>query len=238
MSFYCRLSPNRNRHLFRTPQGPAQWYRILETGLLTLLLQGTLGLAQSGWANEPADQGSVLADAADASYRLAARDAVSVRVFGEPDLTKRQRLDGEGTIRMDLIGTITLAGLTIREAETRIERAFREQLFLRDPQVSLSIEAYAPRHISILGEVENPGRVELEEELNGMRLVDAISAVGGLNGIAKGDAVRLTRLGPDGQEVTVVINAEAIISGRPSNTDAQYLTLLPGDVLFVPERLF
>lgn len=174
----------------------------------------------------------------DSAYRLNARDVIEVKVFGEPELAKRQRLDSNGTIRMDLIGTVALAGMTVRESEEHLERLFREQRYLRDPQVSVQIEAYAPRHISILGEVKNPGRVEVEEELNGMRLVDAISAVGGLSGIAKGDAVRLTRIGLDGEEVTVVLNAEAIISGRPSDVAEEYRFLLPGDVLFVPERLF
>jgi polysaccharide export outer membrane protein len=172
------------------------------------------------------------------AYVLSKLDVVSVLVFGEKDLSKTQRIDGSGNIRMGLIGTVDIEGLTLREAELKLESAYTEQRFLRDPQVSLQVEEYAPQYISVLGQVTKPGRVQLENESNGIRLVDAISAVGGFSGIAKADAVRVTRAGADGSEETVIIDAEAIINGRPSDAPTHFLTLQPGDVVFVPERLF
>jgi polysaccharide export outer membrane protein len=165
-------------------------------------------------------------------------DAVSIQVFGEPDLSKEQRIDGEGNIRMGLIGTIGIAGLTLREAEAKMQQVYVEKRYLRDPQISIQVTEYAPRYVSVLGKVNKPGRVQLEQESNGIRLVDAISAVGGFSGIAKADAVRITRTGANGEETTVVIDAEALINGRNTDTPEEFESLLPGDVVFVPERLF
>ena len=195
-------------------------FRALCIGLLMTILPGT-------------GVGEISED-----YILSEKDVVSVQVFGEPDLSKEQRLDGSGNIRMGLIGTIDIAGLTLREAERKLEEAYQEQRFLRDPQISLQVKEYAPRYISVLGKVNSPGRVQLEDESNGMRLVDAISAVGGFSGIAKADAVRITRTAADGTETTQVIDAEAVVNGRDPDIPEAFLILLPGDVIFVPERLF
>lgn len=185
-----------------------------------------------------ATPGATAQPSTEASYSLRVMDVISVQVFGEPELTKTHRIDGSGVIRVGLIGTVEVAGLTLREAEERLEIAFVEQRFLRDPQVSIQIEAYAPRYISILGEVDEPGRVQLDQEAESMRLLDALSAVGGFSGVAKADAVRITRTRADGTEATVIIDAEALINGRSTEIPAGFDRLLPGDVLHVPERLF
>jgi polysaccharide export outer membrane protein len=187
----------------------------------------------------PIGMAQVLAGAVDQqAYTLVELDAVSVQVFGEPDLSKEQRIDGEGNIRMGLIGTIEIAGLTLREAEAKMEQVYVEKRYLRDPQISIQVEEYAPQYISVLGQVTKPGRVQLEKESNDIRLVDAISAVGGFSGIAKADAVRITRTSADGKETTVVIDAEALINGRNTDTPDEFESLQPGDVVFVPDRLF
>jgi len=172
------------------------------------------------------------------SYFLREMDTVSVQVYGEADLNKVQRIDGEGRIRVNLIGTVKIAGLTLREAEEHLQEAFIEKKFLRNPQVSVQVEKYAPYFISILGEVQKPGRVKLEEESNRIRLVDAISAVGGFKGIAKANAVRITRMAEDGSEINVIVDAESLINGEITDIPSDYLDLLPGDVVYVPERLF
>jgi polysaccharide export outer membrane protein len=172
------------------------------------------------------------------SYVLRKLDVVSIQVFGEPDLNKVQRIDGSGNIRMGLIGTVKIVGLTLREAESVLQQEYVSQRFLRDPQVSLQVDEYAAQYVSVLGQVEKPGRVQMEDESTGMRLVDAISAVGGFTGIAKGDAVRITRVNEDNTETTITVDAEALINGREASIPQTFLNLQPGDIVFVPERLF
>ena len=171
-------------------------------------------------------------------YVLRELDVVSVQIFGEPELSKDLRIDGSGSVRLGLIGTIQLAGLTLEQAEQRIGDSYVEERYLRDPQVTIEVREYAPLYVHVFGQVARPGRVQLENEDMGMPLLDLISAVGGFTGLAKADAVRITRTSASGSEVVVTVNAEALFNGRDAKIPAEFLTLQPGDVVFVPERLF
>jgi polysaccharide export outer membrane protein len=178
-------------------------------------------------------------DSSGLDYVLTEMDVVSVQVFGEPDLSSQaQRIDGSGRIRMGLIATIEVAGMTLREAEKRIEGAYVDGRYLRSPQVTIQVGNYAAKYISILGEVASPGRLQLEDESSTMRVVDAISAVGGFTGIAKSDAVRITRRDSSGKERTVVVDVDDLIDGKGREIPEDFHYLLPGDIVNVPERLF
>lgn len=206
------------------------FFRGAGTVALFLFAAGLAPVAGQGSAGEREEAGR--------SYVLRSMDVIEIQVFGEEELSRVQRIDGAGQIRMGLIGTMEIAGRTLREAENALERAYVEQRYLRDPQVSLSVQEYAPLFVSVLGEVQSPGRVELEAEAEGMRLVDAISAVGGFTGIAKGNAVRITRIGEDGEESTSTVDAAALINGDPSGVPPRFRKLKAGDVVYVPETLF
>lgn len=175
---------------------------------------------------------------ASPQYRLRAMDEITIQVFGEEELGKSVRIDGSGSIRMGLIGTVGLVGLTLGEAEDQLEKLYVEQRYLRDPQISIEVRAYAPLYVHVFGQVGKPGRIQLEGEDERMPLLDLISAVGGFTGLAKGDAVRITRIDANDKEVTVVVNAEALVNGRDAKIPDEFLTLQPGDVVYVPERLF
>lgn len=171
-------------------------------------------------------------------YVLSEMDAISVQVFGEPELTSFQRVDGNGQVRMGLIGTIRVSGMTLRQAELAIEKKYTEERYLRDPQVSIQVDEYATKYFVIFGEVGNPGQIALEDEATRMSLVDAISKAGGFTGIAKSDAVRITRTTSDGEERTVVVDVDDLINGNGRKIPTEFRYLLPGDVVNVPERLF
>jgi polysaccharide export outer membrane protein len=94
--------------------------------------------------------------AAPADYVLAPQDLVLLQVFRQPDLKVEQRVDASGQITVPLVGNMKIAGMTTREAEAQLAKAFIEGEFLRDPQVSLSIVEYAPRGVSVIGEVKQP----------------------------------------------------------------------------------
>lgn len=172
------------------------------------------------------------------SYALRELDLIAIQVYDEPDLSKEQRIDGSGAVRMGLIGTVELAGLTLEEAEDKLEQLYVAERYLRDPQISIEVRQYAPLYVHVFGQVGRAGRVQLEGEDLRMPLLDVISAVGGFSGLAKSDAVRITRTDENGTETVVTVNAEALINGKAPNIPPEFLTLQPGDVVFVPERLF
>lgn len=163
-------------------------------------------------------------------YRLAVRDLVEITIFEEDELGANQRVDAEGQIRLGLIGTVMIAGRTVREAETFIQEQYIEQRFLRQPMVSIRILEYAPREAMVNGAVNAPGPFTFPPEAPTVQIVEVITKRGGFRTIARDNAVRVTRFSEKGRE-TFVVPVRDMLLGR---TTDQFL-ILPGDVIYVDD---
>lgn len=170
-------------------------------------------------------------------YRLSLRDQVEFSIFDEPDLSATQRIDGRGQIRIPLLGTLEVVGLTLREAEELVQKEFVERKILREPMVTIRILEYAPKEVSVLGAVNTPGKVAFPNEMNALDIVDIISQVGGFSNIARADSVRVTRPLPNGKDFSFSIDVNSMINGR-GRGNGNAVMIYPGDVIWVPERLF
>ena len=173
----------------------------------------------------------------ESSYVLNPRDSVTVTVYRHTDLSTAQRIDGNGRIRMSLIGTVEIAGKSIREAEDHIRERYRDERILRNAEVAITVEDYAPRYAAVMGNVESPGRILFPIEENRVDIVDIISQAGGFTRIARADRVRLTRVNADGEENTLTVNVQEMMQGT-DREDRSRVYVYPGDTIFVPERLF
>lgn len=171
------------------------------------------------------------------TYTIALTDRLRVAVFQEPDLSIISRVDANGNINLPLTGEINVVGLTLPDAQRKVEEAYRVGRFLRNPQVTINVEEYAPRTISVQGEVRNPSQLTLPIE-SGMTILDAITRSGGFTDTAKGNAVTVTRMMPDGTKKVITIDVQSYIRGdRKARVEDTTLLLLPGDVVYVPQRL-
>jgi len=172
-----------------------------------------------------------------ASYTLTTTDRLRIAVYQEDDLSSIVRIDANGNVNLPLVGEVKVAGLTVSAAQKAIEDAYRNGRFLRNPQVTITVEEYAAREVSIEGQVRNPGRYPLPIEST-MTVVDLVIKAGGLTDIAKGTAVTITRTSPDGQKTTYSVDVESIIKGKkPANPNDSSLQLQPGDIVYVPESI-
>lgn len=170
-------------------------------------------------------------------YRLATNDSIRVGVFQEPDLDIIGRVDMKGTINLPLLGPIKVVGLTITEAQQVVEAAYRDGRYLRSPQVTITVEVYSPREVSIQGQIKTPGRYILPIEQT-MTVLELVTKANGFTDTAKGTAVSVTRINADGTKQVFTVDVESLIKGkdRAKATDNSLL-LLPGDIVYVPERL-
>jgi polysaccharide biosynthesis/export protein len=195
-----------------------------------------LGLA----ALVPTRAGAAPANANDKKtyiHTLALADRVRIAVYQEDDLTSVTRIDSRGRVNLPLIGEIALGGLTVVDAQTAIENAYKDGRYLRNPQVTVSVEEYAPREVSIQGRIRNPGRYTLPVEST-LTVVELVTKAGGIDDIGKGSAVTVTRILPDGTKKVFTVDVDSIIRGkRDTKTDDSALLLQPGDIVYVPERL-
>lgn len=174
---------------------------------------------------------------ADASrYRLFSRDLIRIAVQGESDVSVERRVDGLGEINVPLLGQVKVAGLTATEVQVAIAKRYvTDEIFVR-PEVVVSVLEYSPKELMVLGQVTKQGKQILSPEAVAMPIIEAITAAGGFTRIAKGDAVKVTRKDDRGSEQSFTVNVEKMIEGRGAAGDS--FQLQPGDVVFVPERVF
>jgi polysaccharide biosynthesis/export protein len=95
-----------------------------------------------------------VATEASEDYRLAPGDRVSMLVFDEPQLSGKFVVDGSGELLLPLAGAIDVAGLTLAEAQARIQKRLADGILV-SPSVSLHVVAYRP--FFIFGNVKKPG---------------------------------------------------------------------------------
>lgn len=153
----------------------------------------------------------------DQPYRLGAGDRVRVTVFEQEGLTNSYSVDQSGYISFPLVGAIPARGHTAQQMEKEIADKLR-QGYLRDPDVSVEIDRYRP--IFVMGEVGAAGQYSY---VPGLTVQKAIAIAGGFTPRANQESVDITR----------DINGK-VITGRVVTSDP----LLPGDTVYVRERLF
>ncbi len=171
-------------------------------------------------------------------YQIATNDRIRIGVFQESELDMIGRVDIKGTVNLNLLGPVKVVGMTIPEAEDAVESAYRNGRFLRNPQVTITVEEYTPREVSIQGQIKSPSRYALPIEQT-MTVLELVTRAGGFTDTAKGTAVNVTRINPDGSKQVFTVDVESIIKGRDkAKAEDSSLLLMPGDIVYVPERLF
>jgi polysaccharide export outer membrane protein len=168
-------------------------------------------------------------------YHLFPRDMLKITILDEPDLSVDRRVDGLGRVTLPLVGIVDLKNLRITEAEEKVRQLYIAKEILIHPQVAITVSEYSPREISVLGQVGKPGNVPLPIESDSISIVDAISQAGGFTRISLTDGVQVTRHPADGgADQSITVNVAKMIDGH----SAAPFTVVPGDVIFVPERIF
>ena len=153
----------------------------------------------------------------DKPYTLDAGDRVRITVFEQEALTNVYSVDQAGYIAFPLVGSVPARGRTLQQLEGQIAAKLRNG-YLRDPDISAEIDRYRP--IFVMGEVGSPGQYSY---VPGMTVQKAIASAGGFTPRAQQANADITR----------TINGE-VMTGRVLTSDP----LMPGDTIYVRERLF
>ena len=150
---------------------------------------------------------------------------LDANVFDEPDMSGQYRVGPAGNVILPLVGAIHVEGDTQAEAEIKIQDSLKAGGILKNPQVTLNIVQYAPTLVSVIGEVNSPGRLQM---LAPHSLLDVLSFAGGENQMA-GGVVEL-RHEENGKAKTSTYQY-----GRNSDGDSiAGVTVHDGDTVIVP----
>ena len=177
--------------------------------------------------NNPTAQNPLMTVPEDfAGLKLAPGFLLNVQVYDEPDLSARVRVDNDGNISLPFLKTLHVGGDTVAQTKQRIEDKFRNDGILKNPQITIDVEQFATTSVTVMGEVSNPGKVEL---LAPHSLLDVIGMTGGETTMA-GNEVEIKR--PNG-EGTAMTSTSYHYSRGDDGSAIRDVMVRPGDTVIV-----
>ena len=160
-------------------------------------------------------------------YRLGPGDVVRITVYNNPDLTTEAQITQEGQITFPLIGQVRIGGIEKGQAEQIIARRLGDGGFVVKPQVNVLVLGYKSQQISVLGQVNRPGKYPIEQAST---LADLLAIAGGVSP-AGGDAVVHISNAADGKTIKREIDLHQAL--RNGEMDKNF-AVRNGDIIFVP----
>ncbi|PHV20380.1 polysaccharide export protein EpsE [Janthinobacterium sp. BJB446] len=167
--------------------------------------------------------GTGVASAAD--VQLGAGDVLKISVYGSPDLALETRISEAGQITFPLVGNVALGGLSVSAAEKKLGGLLESGGFLRKAQVNIIVTSLQSQQVSVLGQVNRPGRYPIEGRRS---VMDMLAMAGGVSADG-GDSINLIRK-RDGKTSREVIDIVEMVRSADLNRD---LDVAGNDVIFV-----
>lgn len=166
------------------------------------------------------------AESRNAGYRIGPRDLIEVRVFETQELNGSLRVSEDGQINLPLVGNVTVAGLTETEAAQRIKGVL-EQKALQRASVSVLVQEFRSRPISVIGSVRQPGNLAFAGRWT---LLEALTAAGGLDD-THGAFIHVLRRSENGLSDQVSIRTDDLLVRADPHVN---IPILPGDLINIP----
>lgn len=173
-----------------------------------------------------------MAFAQKGKYRLQSTDILKITVHEQPDLATKTRVTSDGYITFPLLEKIYVEGSTVQDLEIRIKELL-EKDYLVNAQVLVFIEEYHPSQVSVMGEVNTPGKYDMPEEKD-ITVLEAIAMAGGFGKDADVNGTRIMRV-KEGEKKTIKIRVKDITVKGEKEKD---IVLEADDIVFVPESFF
>jgi polysaccharide biosynthesis/export protein len=214
---------------------PVQMLAVLLLALLVLALpvvaQNAAGPTSAPTAGAvpplPAPPESKVA----ADYVIGPGDTLQVFVWRNPELTATVPVRPDGKISTPLVEDMVAVGKTPSELARDVEKVLGE--YVRSPQINVIVTMPASvfSQIKVIGQVVRPQSIAYRE---GLTVLDAVLAVGGLGPFAAGNRAKVVRT-ENGKTVEKKVKLSALVNGGDMK---QNIALKPGDVIVVPESRF
>jgi polysaccharide export outer membrane protein len=166
---------------------------------------------------------------------VGAGDQIFIAVFGQSDMSAEVTVNENGQVTLPLIGNLKVGDLAPPAIERLVASRLRDGEYLRNPEVSVQVRQLRSQVISVLGEVQRPGRFPLQGRLT---VLDALATAGGLTQRAD-RVVSLIRRnhakGADTQRQEITIELDQLVDKSRGDAD---LELKNEDVVFVGQQKF
>jgi polysaccharide biosynthesis/export protein len=167
----------------------------------------------------------------DNNYIIGPGDTLEVFVWRNQELSLTVPVRPDGKISTPLVEDMVAVGKTPAQLARDMEKVLSE--YVRAPKVNIIVTTAASTFslVKVVGQVQKPAALPYRE---GMRVLDAILAVGGLTQFASGNRARIVRT-ENGKETIIHVKVADLVN---SGDVKQNALLKPGDVLVVPQSIF
>jgi polysaccharide export outer membrane protein len=160
------------------------------------------------------------------SYRVQPTDVLVIEVVNEPKLAAKQfRVSSNGEVSYPFIGAVPAAGRTVVEIQREIKRLL-EIDYLVDAQVIVQVGEFRKQQVSVFGQVNRPGLIDIPPERR-LTVIEAIAAAGGLTRLARPSHIELTRQG--------IAEKMRLRFSQLQDPEQPPVYVEPNDLIYVPE---
>ena len=203
-----------------------QYFQGLAALLLSICLSACASTGNSTSGPPPAAP-----SAAVETYQIGVDDIVQVTVWRNPELGITVPVRPDGMITVPLVGDVVAGGRTPPDVASDIQAKLAA--YVRDPQVAVILtdlrsHEYLSR-VRVTGAVRQPVSIPFRQ---GMTVLDAVLAAGGVTEFAAPDRSDLYRKSGDGTR-SYQVRLDRILNRGDLTTNFK---VAPGDVITVPER--
>jgi polysaccharide export outer membrane protein len=164
-------------------------------------------------------------------YMIGPGDTLQVFVWRNPELTTTVPVRPDGKISTPLVEDMVAVGKTPSQLARDIEKVLGE--YVRSPQINVIVTqpASAFSQIKVIGQVARPQSIAYRD---GLTVLDAVLAVGGLGPFAAGNRAKVVRT-ENGKAREIKVKLSSLVNDGDMR---QNIPLQPGDVVVVPESRF
>jgi polysaccharide export outer membrane protein len=165
------------------------------------------------------------------NYLIGPGDSLHVFVFQNEELSVTVPVRPDGKISTPLVEDMVAVGKTPSQLARDIEKSLSE--YVKSPKVNVVVMGAMSIYsqIKVIGQVKTPQSLPFRD---GMTVLDAVLAVGGLGQFAAGNRAHLVRT-ENGKQSEIKVKLDSLVNNGDMK---QNLPLKPGDVLVVPESRF
>ncbi|MCZ7622462.1 capsule polysaccharide export protein [Candidatus Kuenenia stuttgartiensis] len=141
-------------------------------------------ISKTNYADEPREQYTVNVD-----------DVLQIIVQGHESLRTTAPVTSDGAISFPYVGVVYVKGMTLPDIEKELTKSLTG--YIKYPVVSVSLSESKSMNYFMYGEVKNPGRFVLEDDIT---VLKALSTAGGITLDGLYGSVKLRRKLKDNQE--------------------------------------
>ena len=160
----------------------------------------------------------------DSTYTLGIGDILNIQITGLNDFDEEIQINGDGSIFIQNIGEVVLAGLTVSEASQIIKSRVNSSFIGAEAYINLS--KLRDVNVLVTGNAKNPGIYTLSGNAN---ILQAISVAGGINKFGSFREINLVR----NNEIIESLDVYDLLIDAKYNLKNR---LRSGDVIFIESR--